>query len=310
MNTEIQDLHSRAMKAAELNKKSESDLISILQKLDQNHGYLHFDASSLYDYCVSVLKLSESTSYNLITVARKAREVPALKEAIDAGEITLSKARKIAPVITMANQEVWLSLAKTETSRIIEKAVAKESPEFLIKESVRYRSEDRVELKIGISEDLLKKLAQICDLESQKQSKPVSREEALLAAAEVYLEKNDPIKKAERKLDRVTPSQLPKRVTTQRAEKPVPGHVNNFKPRPHIPAAISHAIALRDRRQCTHLNPSGERCKNTRWLEIHHIQPKSLGGPDTPVNLTTLCSTHHAFLHRPGKLVRSKQVVE
>lgn len=266
MNQTILDLHNRALLAADLHKKSESDLISILQELDRHRDYLHFDASSLYDYCIQILKLSESTSYNIITVARKAREVPALKVAIEAGEITLSKARKIVPVLTHENQVQWLALAKNETSRVIEKAVAKENPEFLIKESVRYRSEDRIELKMGISEELFKKLERICDLESQKQSKPVSREDSLLAAAEAYLEKNDPVRKAERSLHKIEQS------TTPRAEKPVPGRKITFKSRrPHIPAAVVHAVTLRDQHQCTHQDSNGKRCKNARWLEVHQV---------------------------------------
>lgn len=308
MNKKILDLHERALQVVGLYKKSEAEVISILQELDQYRGYLHFEATSLHDYCFSILKLSQDTACNLIAVARKSREVPALKEAIEKGEITLSKARKIVPVINHSNQDEWLQLAKTETSRVIEKAVATENPQFSIRESVRYRSEDRIELKLGISEDLLKKLERVCDLQSQKQSKSVSREEALLAAIEIYLEKNDPLRKAERSHQKVEPPKIAKQdSTTPRAAKPVPGRVI-FNKRAHIPSAISHAIALRDQRQCTHLSSHGERCKNTRWLEVHHIQPKHLGGSDTPANLTTLCSIHHSFLHQTERLGSTDRV--
>lgn len=315
MNKKILSLHERALQAVDVYKNAEAELISILQELDEYRGYLHFEASSLYDYCLRILKLSDDVACNLIAVARKSRDIPALKEAIEKKEITLSKARKIVSVLNRENQEEWLELARTETSRVIEKAVATENPQLLIKESVRYRSEDRIELKMGISEELLKKLERICDLESQKQAKSVSREDALSAAAGLYLEKNDPLRKAERSKTAITYSktEVPngesvQGSTTQRAAKFVPGRVT-LKNRPHIPAAVSHAIALRDQRQCTHVTSDGERCKNTRWLEIHHVQPKSLGGCDALDNLTTLCSSHHGFLHREEGFVRADQAV-
>jgi len=34
-------------------------------------------------------------------------------------------------------------------------------------------------------------------------------------------------------------------------------------------------------------------CTNTYSLEVHHIIPRRLSGPDHPANLTTLCHNHH-----------------
>ena len=35
-----------------------------------------------------------------------------------------------------------------------------------------------------------------------------------------------------------------------------------------IPSNILHQVNLRDRRQCTHINPSGVRCNQRRWIEV------------------------------------------
>ncbi|MDR3608501.1 MAG: HNH endonuclease signature motif containing protein [Oligoflexia bacterium] len=74
-----------------------------------------------------------------------------------------------------------------------------------------------------------------------------------------------------------------------------------------LPAAVLHQVNLRDQGRCTHVT-NGKRCNQARWTEIHHKIPVSQGGPNTPENLITLCSTHHQLQHlekdfRPARFV-------
>ncbi len=64
-----------------------------------------------------------------------------------------------------------------------------------------------------------------------------------------------------------------------------------------IPAAVIHQVNLRDQGRCTATLPSGRRCNQARWTEIHHVILVSQGGPDTTDNLTTLCWAHHRKEH-------------
>ena len=198
----IQKIHERALQVSSTHRKSEVELISLLQEMDNCRGYLHFDANSLFDYAHRILQLSEATSSNLINVARKSVEVPALKEAIETGVLSVSKARKIVTVLTHENQKDWIALASQNTTREIERAVAKENPELAVRESARFVSEDRLELKLGCSEVNYKNLKRVSDLESQRTSKAVNHESAIAAALEAYLEKYDPIRVAERSAKR------------------------------------------------------------------------------------------------------------
>jgi 5-methylcytosine-specific restriction endonuclease McrA len=297
MDQTIATLHERAVSVSTQYRNCEAELISILQEIETRRAYLHLGATSLYDYCVQILRLSESTSYNMITVARKAREIPALKAAIVSGELSVSKARKIAPVLAKDNQEDWIAFAKTQTSREIERAVAEVMPEMAIKETVKFRGANRIEINIGISEEILKNLERVTDLESQRTAKPATREGALDAALEAYLERSDPIRKLARvearKSERVTAAEP--EISTTREVKPVPGQVE--RKRKALPASIIHAVNRRDRGQCTHRNLRGERCASRRWLQFHHIRPVVLGGADSLENLATLCSSHHAVTH-------------
>ena len=38
-------------------------------------------------------------------------------------------------------------------------------------------------------------------------------------------------------------------------------------------------------------------CTHSKWLQIHHIQPWSRGGPTELWNLVSLCLFHHQFVH-------------
>ena len=199
---QIQKIHERALQVSSNHRQSEIELISLLQEMDKCRGYLYFEANSLFDYANRILQLSEATSSNLINVARKSIEVPALKEAIENGALSVSKARKIIPVLTIENQNAWIMLATQNTTREIERAVAKEKPELAVKESARFITEDRLELTFGISDVNYKKLKRVCDLESQRTAKPINQESAIAAALEAYLEKFDPIRAAERSAKR------------------------------------------------------------------------------------------------------------
>jgi hypothetical protein len=240
MNEKVQALNEEAIRVAGIYNRCEAELISILQEFDKYRGYLHFGCTSLHGYCVYVLKLSEATAYNFTAVCRKAVQVPELKSAIESGELTLSKARKIVPILTKENHDEWLSFAKSSTTREIEKAVAKVQPQTLVKETAKYVAEDLLAVTLGFSEEEVSLLKRVMDIESQKTKSAASRKDAMVAGLRAYLEKNDPLKKAERaaaranKIESVTATAKPgtnhvpistvvAKNSTQRVRQPVTG---------------------------------------------------------------------------------------
>ncbi len=62
-----------------------------------------------------------------------------------------------------------------------------------------------------------------------------------------------------------------------------------------VPAAIRRAVFERDRARCTFLSDSGERCRETERLELHHKQPFARGGEHRPENVTLYCRAHNAL---------------
>jgi hypothetical protein len=310
MKTNFQFLHEQALQISKQYLHAENDLISVLQEIDDCRGYREIGFKSLFEYATSALGLSESVSYNLITIARKSKEVPKLQEMIRKQEITISNARAIAPVLNSENQNKWLSTAATSSKRELEKEIAKEFPQAQVREQARYVSDQRIELKLGISEELHEKLKRVQDLVSTQSGKAASLEETLEAAVALFIEKKDPVEKAHRAQARMEKSKSP--VPEQAHERSSASFNSNSSfslspnpnpnPRPHksprfIPASLVHAVRRRDHGQCTYRSSQGVRCSQRRWLEIHHVQPLAQGGQNKLENLRLICRGHHQVLH-------------
>src|SRR4051794_27956890 len=106
-------LHLKAVEVAARFKKSEIELIEILEQVDQDKIFFVLEFTSLFEYATKGLGLSEEVAYVYIRVARTTQVIPALKEEIRSGNITVSKAKKIASVLNVENQNHWLELAKS-----------------------------------------------------------------------------------------------------------------------------------------------------------------------------------------------------
>jgi hypothetical protein len=313
----INEIHAEAIAAASQFFNSEARLLTILQRMDELRAYRDLGHTSLMAYAVKSLKLSESTALNLINVARKAVQVPELKREIEAGELSVCMARKIVPVLTQANQSLWIEKAKTLTTRALEREVATVRPQEATPERIKFVTAQRVAMSIGLNEPALQALRRVQDLESQRQMRPVSLEDTVIALCAVYLEKNDPIAKAARARRRAEEkaNTQNKTETSGKGESAAGPSVQATPPEPTlrtpkainsdvtrqtrtpIPARVLHEVQLRDGSQCAHRDLTGHRCAQRRWLQIHHIVPVVRGGGNEPGNLLTLCSAHHQMEH-------------
>jgi len=64
-----------------------------------------------------------------------------------------------------------------------------------------------------------------------------------------------------------------------------------------IPSAVRRRVLHRDHRCC-----SVPGCRNTLFVDLHHLVPRCEGGQHTAQGLITLCGVHHRAVHR-GELV-------
>jgi len=289
------ELHSRAISLVKQIRKSEAELLDILDQIEKQKLYLDWGYSSLFQYAVDGLGLSEGRAYNFITVTRKSREVPSLRKNIESGKLPVSKARKIASVIDPQNEKEWILKAQQLSQKLLEREVAKVSPRTKVKEGAHYIDEKSLELKSLISEETYQKLLRAQDLVSQSKSKAASLDETLSAALDQFLEKKDPVQKAKRR---------EKKLVSRRVEPKLKQQARQFTRTP-IPAPIQHQVMLRDKGRCQFPLGLGGKCNKTRWIHLHHIKPITAGGGHSVENLITLCSAHHAFLHKKNEIYQA-----
>ncbi len=282
-------LHAEAIRLARSYRLTETELIGILQQIDSSKIFQSLGYTSLFNYCVEALELSESQSSTFVGVARKSMEIPALQEALTSGTLTVSKARRILPVIEESNCAFWIEKAAVLPQKVIEREVAKRNPDLSVAERIRPLSETQAELRCSITYKTEEQLERCRQLLGQKLKRPIRMQEVLGILSEQYLEAHDPVVKAERMATRVA-AQHVKRSTRLRS---VPN------PRA-IQAGLRHQINLRDQGQCTQTLPNGTRCPSRQFLHYHHIRPIARGGSTSLDNLTTVCSAHHKMIHLRG----------
>lgn len=198
MNILVLQIDKQAREVVSRYRRCEIELIEILQQADSARVCYALGFNSLFKYCVDGLGLSEEVAYVFINVARKAKEIPALEEEIRTGKLTVSKARRIVPVLRLENQQQWLDLAKTVSKKELEKQVAAASPTLAVQEQAKYVQEDRIKIQLGVSENLMKMIERVQDIVSQKSRKVATIEDAVQAMAELFIKREDPLEKAER----------------------------------------------------------------------------------------------------------------
>ena len=60
-----------------------------------------------------------------------------------------------------------------------------------------------------------------------------------------------------------------------------------------VTAAVRREVLARDGEQCTYVDEEGRRCSSRAFLELDHIEPRALGGPDDAANLRVTCRAHN-----------------
>lgn len=307
----IERIHEEAFRRAENYRGARGPLIEILVQVEAKRVFERYGYASLFKYCLDFLKLGEDEACTLIAIARKSRDVPEIKELVDQGKLTISNARRIAPLVNADNKDLWLEKAQTLSQSKLLQEIVKVKPEAGVTESIRPVAANVWSIQLCGNDETHALWERANDVMAQKWGNSPTKSEILTAALNALLEKEDPIRKAKRAAERAERehrAQNAKRAPgasnrrEQKAHPAIPA-ATQLKPisqinREPIPAHILHQVHLRDKGQCRHVDGRGFRCESRRFLEVHHILHRAQGGTNAPPNLITLCSTHHSFAHQ------------
>src|SRR5713226_7701369 len=131
------DLLSATRELVQQSRGVEAELLVHLGEIDERKLYLDRAFSSMFAFCVGELGFSEDAACNRINVARAARRLPVILEAVRSGQVHLAGLRLLAPHLTSDNQCRVLKEAAGKSKREIEELVARLSPQPAVPSMVR-----------------------------------------------------------------------------------------------------------------------------------------------------------------------------
>jgi 5-methylcytosine-specific restriction endonuclease McrA len=290
MKKHLQDIHTQAILKSNKYKNAEYELLKAIEKVHKYKVYYALECKSLSDYCVKYLNLSYDVAMTFINVMDKAQKFDELDVSLRENKITMSNARKISPILTPENQSFWIHEAE-KTSENLQTKLSEAFPERIRKESVKTISDDYVSITIRVKKSDFETIKRAKEIQSKKKKRVIKFDEAIITTAKDYVEKNDPVEKANRsKAKKTQPADIKKETTDPVVTIPKTG-----ASRP--PARSIHIVNLRDHGECQKIGKDNKKCKSREFTEIHHIIPRSKGGSHDPENLITLCSGHHKAHH-------------
>lgn len=312
MKANIQ-LHERAVQLCREHRRVEFALIEVLQEIESRRMYRAFECTSLFKYAVDILGLTESVAYAFILVARKASAVPELQQTLRAQSLTVRKALRTVSILNSSNASEIIEFAKTHTSRELDQEIARRQPGLPKRPSIRPISSEQMSLNMTLKIRVFQKLMRAQNLLGESDLEMV-----LENVLDKFLDKKDPVRKAERaksranRLGEKSAKRPSKTIQDERKNQPdrnsQPAKQAAFA-RANIAAHQRHEVHARDQGQCTYVDAHGRRCEGQRWLHLHHLKPVSLGGSNAPTNLRTLCAAHHDLVHQLSFELRSPQTI-
>ncbi len=297
--------------------------------------YVELGYSSINQYARQELSFGNSKIGDYIKLTKKLEKLPHLKDSMSDGKVGYTKGRLIVDVADENTEKAWTDFAKENSRRRVEEEVkrakqdardaATMQPSFLPapkKKTPAAVVPVRVNLEMTPTQFARYEKAWE-QIRKQGNASP-EKVEALLEIMESYLDNNS---------QNVSPRE--KNSTNSRPAAQV--HIH------HCPECESSTVQTSkgeleigktefERYQCdcqtsmpegrntTSIPPATRRkvlamarhrcqtsgCNHTKFLEIHHVIPRSKGGSNDFSNLRVYCSTCHSRIHAHGSTLMVK----
>ena len=285
------------------------------RRLHERAGY-----GSLFTYCVSVLRLSESAAYDRMKAAKVARRYPLVLDRLADGRLNLTTVRLVAPHLTAENHQERFASVAGKSKRRVQEELARRFPQPDVPSSVRKVHEhvvaaaplvaNAVGASIGSGPAFVAAVAQeprpAMPTAAPERVKPLSPDRYRITFTgsaslcrkldlardmlQHALPSGDPAQIFERALDALLESLVEKKFAVTARPRASQGTKAGSR---HIPAAVKRAVYVRDSGQCAYTSPEGRRCGQRGFLEFHHVQPYAVGGKATVENISLRCRQHN-----------------
>jgi 5-methylcytosine-specific restriction endonuclease McrA len=321
-----QELLTRTRDLSTQERKITLSLLLHLGEIERRNLYISQGYSSLFDYCKSHLKFSESAAMRRIKSARCIARFPGICEMLEAGDVNLSTVSRVSSILTPANHGDVLARIKGKSQREVDAVVAGFEPRSAV-------PPDRVRTVVVPVAALGVRTPRLTDSEckdiyrrsggkiSTTAEHPVDTAQAQerktetlsvieFSAREQFMKKVSIVQSLaahrlqgatsfehvfELLMDYFIEREHPKKRHERRESRAGAASRaphESADPR-HIPAHIRDQVFARDNYQCTYVGLNGQHCESTHALQIDHIIPIARGGTSTIDNLRLLCAKHN-----------------
>jgi hypothetical protein len=274
--------------------RTEARILAHLAEVEARQLHLKAAFSSMFDYCLRHLKLSEDEAWRRITAARLARRFPILFELVHSGSLHLTGVCLLRQHLNDANHQQLLSEACGKTRRQIEAMLATRFPRPAAQSSLR-RLPSRSTTGSGVGPSFRE------ELESAIATGGPARSPVFDASS-----RQEPTAKRERngKLEQLSEHRYRLQLDVGVALKAkleragdLMSHANPaFDLALVVERALDSLIEDRDGLRCSYVGADGQRCCGKAFLQIHHEEPWARGGPEDVANLRLLCAAHNRLL--------------
>ncbi len=298
------DLWTSALSTNGERRKATALLLAHLAVIEARELHLLRGYSSMFDFCVRGLGMSEGTAHRAISGTRSAHRYPLVLEMLADGRLHLSGLSLLAPALTAENHEKLLEAAAGKTKAGIREVLARWFPKPDVPDRVQPLSpnveqghlgldgspvgprprveplsEQRFAVHFTASARLRDKLEHARNLMSH-----VSRELEIVIERALDALIRELENKQWGKTDRPRRSRGTKDGSPSRKDK--------------------REVYERDDAQCAYVSEDGVRCASKAFLQYDHVEPRALGGSGKADESRLLCQraqlTSRKTDFRPG----------
>lgn len=240
-----------------------------LQEIERRKLYSDLKYHSLFEYCVKELRYSEDQACKRINAMRTSTKIPAIKDKIDKGEISISNVNLLGGLfgkvkVTKEEQDKLIDDVAGKSKRECENALdsfkeVKGIEKSIKKPQVRNETAKTVRMSISLSKKTMEKIEQLKGAFAHQ--KDIDLAKIIDLMADSLLEKTE--KKTKSKTIKNDNKKAAKRTR-------------------YIKAGVKAEVFNRAKNRC-------ELCGSQHALQIDHHKPFAKGGNNSPENLRLIC---------------------
>ena len=297
-------------------------MLAYLGEFDEQKLYRPEAYSSMHQFCISELGMSQDAADKRIRVARITREFPALLPAIADGRLNLSGVLLFAPVLTQANADDIVHAASRLSCEQIRTMLAQRFPKpepvaqvvLAVHASDALAAEPRSPASKRV-EELSRTLdSLVMPVETPQRAVSFARFTPVAPGRYAIEGRVDQalVEKLQRAQQLLSHGgtafelaqifELAADLVLAHAERKRFGATSKPRGRRnsgdsrHIPEAVKREVFTRDGGSCTFTSSSGRRCEARDNIEFDHVRPVARGGRSVADNVRLLCRAHNQML--------------